>query len=85
MELSSLENLEKRVSKLLENYRSVTLERDELTRKVDQLNIEVSNLSQANREIQTKLLEAQRNARDLEAEQRARSKVDELLEKLEGF
>jgi FtsZ-binding cell division protein ZapB len=85
MELQSLENLEKQVSHLLDQYRSVKKERDELYERVSRLESEANELREANESLRIKADEARRNLRDPEKEERIRAKVDELLAKLEGF
>jgi len=85
MELQSLENLERQVSRLLDQYRLVKKDRDDLYERVSRLEAEANELRSANESLHLKAEEARRNARDLEKEERIRAKVDELLAKLEGI
>jgi len=85
MELQILENLERQVSRLLEQFRAIKRERDDLFERVSRLESEVSELRGANESLRVKIEEARRNARDPEKEERIKAKVDELLAKLEGF
>lgn len=85
MELQNLENLERQVSRLLDQFRLVRKERDDLYERVSRLEAETNELRGANESLRQKVEEARRNARDHEKEERIRVKVDELLAKLEGF
>jgi predicted nucleic acid-binding Zn-ribbon protein len=85
MELQSFDELEHKVSKFLEQLRITKSERDELAKRVSKLEAEVAQLKQTNKATTKELDEARHNARDPEKEERIRSKVDEMLAKLEGF
>ena len=85
MELQNFDNLENQVNKLLERHRSVKNERDELVERVSHLEAEVAELKRANKVLTEETEAAQRNVRDPEKEQRIKSKVDELLSKLEDI
>lgn len=85
MELQSLENLERQLSRLLDQYRLIKKERDDLYERVGRLEAEANELRGSNESLRQKIEDAKRNARDPEKEERIRAKVDELLAKLEGF
>jgi uncharacterized coiled-coil DUF342 family protein len=85
MELQSLIELENQIDKLLDLYKSVKRDRDELLQRVQQLEAENYDLKRSTDELRQEATEAKRNTRDLEKEQKIRAKVDELLAKLEGF
>lgn len=85
MELQSLENLERQLSRLLDQYRLIRKERDDLYERVSRLEAEGNELRSANESLRLKNEDARKNARDPEKEERIRAKVDELLAKLEGF
>ena len=85
MELQSFDELERKISKFLEQLRITRNERDELLKRVSSLEAEIAQFKQTNKAITKELDEARRNARDPEKEERIRSKVDEMLAKLEGF
>jgi len=85
MELQNFDNLEQQVNKLLERHRSLKNERDELVERVSRLEAEVAELKRANKALTEETEAAQRNVRDPEKEQRIKSKVDELLSKLEDI
>ncbi|MBM3327403.1 MAG: hypothetical protein FJY65_10615 [Calditrichaeota bacterium] len=85
MEINSLENLERQVIRLLEQYKLIKQERDELAEQLNRLETESADLRNANDELRIQIDEARRNARDPIKEERIRAKVDELLAKLEGF
>ncbi|MBM3328266.1 MAG: hypothetical protein FJY67_02175 [Calditrichaeota bacterium] len=85
MELSALESLERQVTRLLEGYRQVRTERDDLAQRVIRLEAENTDLRSQNDDFAERIEEARRNTRDPVKEERIRAKVDELLAKLEGF
>ncbi len=85
MELKSLENLEHQLSRLLDQYRLIKKERDDLYERVSRLEAEVNELRGANESLREKIEDARKNVRDPEKEELIRAKVDELLAKLEGF
>jgi len=85
MELKSLENLEQQLSRLLDQYRLIKKDRDDLFERVSRLEAEANELRGANDSLREKIEDARRNVRDPEKEERIRAKVDELLAKLEGF
>lgn len=85
MELQSLENLERQLSRLLDQYRLIKKERDDLYERVGRLEAEANELRGANESLTERIDEARKNVRDPEKEERIRAKVDELLAKLEGF
>ncbi len=85
MELKSLEHLEQQLSRLLDQYRLIKKERDDLYERVGRLEAEANELRGANESLRERIEEARKNVRDPEKEERIRAKVDELLAKLEGF
>ena len=85
MELQSLDELERKVSKFLEQLRITRNERDELSKRISGLEAEIAELKKANKTITKELEETRHNVRDPEKEERIRSKVDDMLAKLEGF
>ena len=85
MELPSLIELENQIDKVLDLYKSVRRDRDELVQRVQQLEAENHELKRSADQLRQEAAEARRNTRDLEKEQKIRAKVDELLAKLEGF
>ena len=85
MELQSIDDLERQVIKLLDRHRSVKNERDELAERVSRLEAEVAELKRANKELKDDTETALKNRRDPEKEQRIKSKVDELLSRLEDI
>ncbi len=85
MELQSFDELERRVTRFLDLYRAAKSERDELAERVGRLEAEIEELKRANASARKELEEARLNVRDSEKEERIKSKVDDLLAKLEGF
>jgi len=85
MELQSLDNLERQITRLLEQLRAIRRERDDLFERVSRLESEASELRGANESLCVKIEDARRNVRDPDKEEQIRVKVDELLAKLEGF
>ncbi len=85
MELKSLENLEQQLSRLLDQYRLIKKDRDDLYERVSRLEAEANELRGANESLRDRIEDARRNVRDPEKEELIRAKVDELLAKLEGF
>jgi len=85
MELQSLENLERQLTRLIDQLKTIKRERDDLFERVSRLESEASELRGSNDSLRLKLEEAQRNTRDVEKEERIKAKVDELLAKLEGL
>lgn len=85
MELKSLENLEQQLSRLLDQYRLIKKDRDDLYERVSRLEAEANELRGANESLREKIEDQRRNVRDPEKEELIRAKVDELLAKLEGF
>ncbi|MCF7811881.1 cell division protein ZapB [bacterium] len=85
MELQSIDDLERQVNKLLERHRSIKNERDELGERVSRLEAEVAELKRSNKELKDETEAALKNRRDPEKEQRIKSKVDELLSRLEDI
>jgi len=85
MELKSLENLEQQLSRLLDQYRLIKKDRDDLYERVSRVEAEANELRGANESLREKIEDQRRNVRDPEKEELIRAKVDELLAKLEGF
>ena len=85
MELQSLDNLERQITRLLDQLHVIRRERDDLFERVSRLESEASELRGANESLRVKIEDARRNARDPDKDERIRAKVDELLAKLEGF
>jgi len=85
MELQSLNDLDRQISRFLEKYRTLKSERDEVTVRIQQLEAENFELRRSSESLQQSLDDARRNVRDPDKEERIKSKVDELLAKLEGF
>ena len=85
MELQSFDELESKVTKFLDQLRITRNERDELSKRVSSLEAELAKFKETNKTITRELEEARRNVRDPEKEERIKSKVDEMLAKLEGF
>ncbi len=85
MEIRSFDELERRVTKFLEELRQAKSERDELSKRVSGLEAENTELKHINEKLKKELKEARQNARDPEKEERIKTKVDDMLAKLEGF
>ncbi|MDP8239273.1 MAG: hypothetical protein P9X24_09290 [Candidatus Hatepunaea meridiana] len=85
MELPSLNNLDQQVTRFLDKYHSMKTERDEFAERVARLEAEIAELHRAKDELDKEIVEVRQNVRDKEKEERIKSKVDELLAKLEGF
>jgi len=85
MEIRSFDELERRVTKFLEELRQAKSERDELSKRVSGLEAENTELKHINEKLKKELKEARQNARDPEKEKRIKTKVDDMLAKLEGF
>ena len=85
MELQSFDELERKVTRFLDLYHAAKSERDELAERVGRLEAEIEELKRANTSARKELEEARLDARDSEKEERIKSKVDDLLVKLEGF
>ncbi len=85
MELQSLDELERRVTRFLDQLQTARRERDEMAERVGRLEAETAELKRANDELKRELEAAGKKVTDPEKEERIRSKVDELLAKLEGF
>ena len=80
-----MDDLERQVNKLLDQYRSVKNERDELAERVSRLEAEVAELRSENQDLKGELAEVRKSAPDPKKEERIKTKVDELLSKLEGI
>ena len=85
MEVQSFEDLERKVTRFLDQHRLTKSERDELAERVGRLEAEIAELQRTNEELKKELVAACDNVRDLDKENRIKSKVDDLLTKLEGF
>jgi len=85
MELQSLDELERRVTRFLDQLQTTRRERDEMAERVGRLEAEIAELQRANGELKRELEAACKKVADPEKDKRIRSKVDELLAKLEGF
>jgi len=85
MELQSLDNLERQITRLIDQHRVIKRERDDLFERVSRLESEANELRGANESLRIKVEDARRNARDPDKDELIRAKVDELLAKLEGF
>jgi len=85
MELPSLDNLERQINRLLDQFIAVRRERDDLIARIQQLEAECHELQSVRDRMALEVQDARKNTRDREKEDKIRSKVDELLAKLEGF
>ena len=85
MELQSFDELERKVTRFLDLYRVAKRERDELAERVGRLEAEIEELERTNTSVRKEIEEARLNSRDSDKEERIKSKVDDLLAKLEGF
>ncbi len=85
MEFKSLDDLERQVHRLLEQFRAVKQERDDLAARAERREAEVAEVRRANQRLRKEIAKAQRNSPDTEREEQIKARVDELLAKLEGF
>jgi uncharacterized coiled-coil DUF342 family protein len=70
---------------LLDQFIAVRRERDDLIARIQQLEAECHELQSVRDRMALEVQDARKNTRDREKEDKIRSKVDELLAKLEGF
>ncbi len=85
MELQSFDELESKITKFLDQLLVTRNERDELIERVSGLESEIAELKQSKKKLKKELDNARLNVRDPEKEERIKSKVDDMLAKLEGF
>jgi len=85
MELQNLENLERQITRFIDQSRLVKRERDDLYERVSRMESELNELRGANESLLVKIEEAHRNVRDPAKDALIKAKVDELLAKLEGL
>lgn len=85
MDVPNFDKIENQVLELMERYKSVKASREEFALRINELEKELAEAKSENEQLHSSLEEAKRNARDFEKEERIKSRVDELLEKLEGI
>ena len=85
MELDSFNVLERQINSMLEKFKAVRVERDELAERVQQLEADNYNLRRSSEDLQLKLVDVESNTRDRARDAQIKAKVEELLAKLEGF
>ena len=85
MELQSFDELERKITKFLDQLLATRNERDELVKRVSGLESEIAELKRSSKKLKKELDEARLNTRDPEKEGRIKSKVNDMLAKLEGF
>ena len=85
MDVPNFDKIENQVLELMERYKSVKASREEFALRINELEKELAEMKSENQQLQSFLDEAKQNTRDFEKEDRIKTRVDELLEKLEGI
>jgi len=85
MDVPNFDKVENQVLELMERYKSVKASREEFAFRINELEKELAETKTENELLQSSLDEAKRNTRDFEKEDRIKTRVDELLQKLEGI
>ncbi len=85
MDIQDFQILEGKIGSVLDKLETLKQENTELNRKLEQLQVAYNEKASALETITVRLQKAESNVRDVEKEEKIRSKVSGLLDKLENF
>ncbi len=85
MDIASFEALEAKIARVVDRLEILKTENEELRELNSRLQDEVVEKSSEIESLRQSVAEAQANARDLDKEEQIRSKVSEMLDKLESL
>ncbi len=85
MQIEDLQQLEAKIAGVLEKMETLKQENGDLQRRLDDLQSRYDDKAARLEEVSLELEKARSNARDFEKEEKIRTKVSSLLEKLDSF